>query len=97
MRGLVALVLLVGWAGQAAAQDHHLVQWKKSQQCAVLTQLPLFGGHWVELGIFPSRFEAERALQQSRRRGECPAATEVAAKPPPQRLPPVKPRHRPME
>lgn len=93
MRIAIAAVLALV-ALPAAAQDHHLVQWKKTQQCEIVTQLPLFGSHFVEVGLFSSRFEAEQALRMSRKRGECPAAIKKDAKAEPPRPHVAKPRHR---
>lgn len=69
--GLAVLVLLLA-AGRVEAVEYSLLQWKKDQQCEVVVSLPFFGSHYSRLGIYPSRWEAERALEDSRRRHKCP-------------------------
>lgn len=84
----------------AAAVDHKVVRWKKTGQCEVVTTLPLWGDHWVVLGDYPSRLQAEQALSKLRRTKSCPAskAAKRAEKPPEQRKPSVvKPADRPMD
>lgn len=71
--GLAGLVgLLVALAPPALAVEHTLVRWKKTGQCEVVTHLPLWGDHWVVLGAYDSRVQAERALSISRKKRVCP-------------------------
>jgi hypothetical protein len=74
LRFAVAAVLCCAATAAAAAQDFHLVRWKKSGLCDVVTALPLFGGHWTELGVYPTRRQADTALGASRRTRQCPPA-----------------------
>jgi hypothetical protein len=67
-----ALVLLL--AGPALAVDHHLVKWKKTGACEIVTRLPRFGSHWIEIAAYLTRKDAERALAQARRQRQCPPA-----------------------
>lgn len=80
--------------GPAAAVDYSLVRWKKTGQCEITTRLPLWGDHWVVLGGYSSKVEAERALIKFRRTRACPAdksAKRVDA-PPDRRKPAVTQR-----
>lgn len=93
-----AAVVALG-AAPAAAVDHSVVRWKKTGQCEIVTRLPLWGDHWVVLGGYPSKMQAEQALAKLRRTKACPAAKAAkrAEKPPEQRKPSVtKPADRPM-
>jgi hypothetical protein len=72
---LVAVLLpLVVAARPAAAVEHTVVQWKKTGQCEIVTTLPLWGDHWMVLGGYNSKMEAERALAKFRKTRACPAA-----------------------
>jgi len=77
LRTALAAAALACLATAASAQDFHLVRWKKSGRCDVITTLPLFGDHWVELGLYPTRRQAEAALRTSRRVRECRPAPRV--------------------
>lgn len=77
MRPLLVLslsaVLLMAGAPAATAVEHVLVQWKKTGRCEIVTTLPRWGNHWLELGTYGSRREAERALSLLRKAKSCPA------------------------
>ncbi|MEW5729471.1 MAG: hypothetical protein AB1918_16705 [Pseudomonadota bacterium] len=86
MRLLMLTAVAVLAAAEAGAVEYHLLQWKKDRQCEVVARPPFFGSHYVELGLYPSKWEAERALDDHRRRRECPPPPEDdrhAAKPRP--------------
>lgn len=85
----VAAALL--WSSPAAAVDHSVVRWKKTGQCEIVTSLPLWGDHWVVLGDYTSRAQAEQALSKLRRTKACPAGKSAKRMetPPEQRKPPV--------
>lgn len=88
----MAVAVLAGLSSTpAAAVEHTVVRWKKTGQCEVVTSLPLWGDHWVVLGGYPSKMQAEQALSKLRRTKACPASKAVkpAVKPPEQRKPPV--------
>lgn len=87
----MAVLLLALWAAPAAAVEHTLVRWKKTGQCEIVTRLPLWGDHWVVLGGYGSKFEAEQALSKLRRTRACPADKSVkrVEKLPDRRKPPV--------
>lgn len=72
MRPLLALVLLLAATAPAAAVEHVLVRWKKTGRCEIVTALPLWGDHWVQLGTYESKAEAERALALGRKTKTCP-------------------------
>lgn len=59
-------------ASPAALLEYHLVQWKKTQQCEIVTHLPLFGDHWTEMGVYDTRVKAEHALAYNLRYRLCP-------------------------
>lgn len=88
---MAAALVLAVWAGPALALDYTVVRWKKTGQCEILTSLPLWGDHWVVLGGFGSKAEAERSLSQFRRTRACPAdkAAKRAEKLPEQRKAPI--------
>lgn len=88
---LAAAVVAALWSSPAAAVEHTLVRWKKTGQCEIVTQLPLWGDHWVVLGEYNSKSQAELALSKLRRTKACPASKSAkrAEKPPEQRKPPV--------
>lgn len=69
---ILATILLASSAGRAWAVEHHVVQWKKTSQCEIVTRLPFFGNHWVTRATFFNRFAAERELDRLRRQRECP-------------------------
>lgn len=75
MRPLLAL-LTVAWfvtAPPAAdAVEHMVLRWKKTGRCEIVTVLPMWGDHWVRLGTYGSRGEAERALALGRKAKACP-------------------------
>jgi hypothetical protein len=71
-RFVLAFALTILASASAWAQDLHLVYWKKTHQCEVVSTLPLFGNHWEELGVYDSRFQADRALRAARRTHQCP-------------------------
>ncbi len=71
---MLAAIVAAAVAGDAAAVEHHLLQWKKDRQCEVVVRPPYFGSHFVELGVYASEWEAERELDDRRRRRECPPA-----------------------
>lgn len=81
MRLALAVVAALLAANEAAAVEHYLLQWKKDRRCEVVVRLPFFGSHYTQIGIYPTRWEAERALDDSRRRRECPPP--AVADPPP--------------
>ena len=83
------------WPLPAAAIDHSVVRWKKTGQCEIVTSLPLWGDHWVVLGDYASRSQAEQALSKLRRTKACPAGKSAkrAENPPEQRKPAIT--HRP--
>lgn len=94
-----AALTLVMAARPAAAVEHSVVQWKKTGQCEIVTTLPLWGDHWVVLGGYNSKAEAERALAKYRKTRACPAAKSAKRieQPLQQRKKPVtKPADRPM-
>lgn len=70
---LVAVVLAVA-VPRAHAVEHVLVRWKKSGRCEIVTTLPRWGDHWLELGTYRSRGEAERALAEHRKSRSCPSS-----------------------
>lgn len=72
MRLILALGLLAVASTPAQAVDHLLLRWKKTGQCEIVTRLPLWGNHWIQLGAFDSRAEAERALTRERKTKACP-------------------------
>lgn len=82
---------LLAWTAPAAAVDHSLVRWKKTGQCEIVTRLPLWGDHWVMLGTYPSKLQAEQTLAKLRRTKACPAAKAAkrAETPPETRKKPV--------
>lgn len=57
--------------------DYTLVKWKKTGQCEVVTTLPLWGDHWVVLGGYPTKAQAETELSKLRRTRACPASKAV--------------------
>jgi hypothetical protein len=65
-----ACFLIAGPAAEAV--EHVLVRWKKTGRCEIVTVLPLWGDHWIRLGAYGSRGEAERALALGRRAKACP-------------------------
>ena len=69
----VVAALPVLMAATAAVQEFHLVKWIKNGRCEVITALPIFDTHYLELGVFESRRAADQALKQSQRMRECPA------------------------
>ena len=75
VRGFLILVFMLA-SGAAWSQELHLVQWKKTKQCEVIATLPLFGDQWEELGVYESRYLAERALRMARNTRRCPAPPE---------------------
>ena len=86
------LAMLAVWAARPAlAVDYSLVRWKKTGQCEIVTRLPLWGDHWVRLGDYGSKAEAERALTKLRRAKACPAdkSAKRAEVPPDRAKPPV--------
>lgn len=94
------LVLGVLAAGPAAAVEHSVLRWKKTGQCEIVTTLPLWGDHWVVLGDYASKYQAEQALSKFRRTRACPAGKSAKRmdKPPEQRKPAVTHRtERPMD
>lgn len=70
----VAAICLVAAIGgePPRGRDLHLVKWKKTGTCEIVSTLPLFGDHWTEIGIYPTPFQARRALEQARRLRICP-------------------------
>lgn len=97
MRLLLAFVLLLAGTLPAAAIEHVLVRWKKTGRCEIVTSLPLWGDHWIELGVYDSRAEAERALLLGRKTRACPASRSAQrheAPPPTAKTPPT---YRPMD
>lgn len=87
----MALALVVLGAGPAAAVEHTVLRWKKTGQCEIVTTVPLWGDHWVVLGDYASRNQAEQALSKFRRTRACPAGKSAKRmeKPPEQRKPAV--------
>ncbi|MCR6631087.1 MAG: hypothetical protein NVV74_14140 [Magnetospirillum sp.] len=83
------LISLSAWPAQAV--EHNLVRWKKTGQCEILTRLPLWGDHWITLGTYPSKAQAELALAKYRRTRACPAdkSAKRADTPPDDRKAPV--------
>lgn len=81
--GLVSLLLSLAVAAPAWAVEHNLVRWKKNGQCEIITQLPLWGDHWVTLGTYTSRSEAERALSLNRKKRACPISKSAKTGPNP--------------
>jgi hypothetical protein len=71
------MALPVVLASPASAVEYTLVKWKKTGQCEVVTTLPLWGDHWVVLGGYPSKMQAETALTKLRRTKACPASKAV--------------------
>lgn len=94
-------ILMAGlWSAPAAAVEHTVVRWKKTGQCEIVTSLPLWGDHWVVLGGYNSKAQAEQALSKLRRTKACPASKSAkrADKPPEQRKPAVThQQNRPMD
>lgn len=72
MRLLLACCLLLAGIAPAQAVEHVLVRWKKTGRCEIVTILPLWGDHWVQLGVYDSKAEAERALALGRKARTCP-------------------------
>lgn len=72
MRPLLAFIMVLLAASPVLAIEHTLLRWKKTGQCEIVTQVPLWGSHWTALGAFDSRFQAERALAVSRKTHACP-------------------------
>lgn len=72
MRLLLAVCLMLASAAPALAVEHVLVRWKKTGRCEIVTTLPLWGDHWVQLGVYTSKSEAERALALGRKSKTCP-------------------------
>lgn len=72
MRPLFAFLMVLVTASPAWAIEHTLLRWKKTGQCEIVTQVPMWGDHWTTLGEFDSRFQAERAMAVSRRTHACP-------------------------
>lgn len=72
----LAFVTLIGFAAIAGAPahavEHTLVRWKKTGQCEIVTRLPLWGSHWIVLGAYDSKVQAERALSINRKTRACP-------------------------
>ncbi|MGE5476053.1 MAG: hypothetical protein ACM3Q1_05325 [Bacteroidales bacterium] len=98
----MAVVLTVAalWSAPALAVEHTVVRWKKTGQCEIVTRLPMWGDHWVVLGGYDSKAQAELALSKLRRTKACPAskAAKRADKPPEQRKPPITAKpNRPMD
>lgn len=91
---MAAVMLLVLPAAPAAAVDHTVLRWKKTGQCEITTRPPLWGDHWVVLGGYGSKAEAEQALTKFRRTRACPAgkSEKRAEAPPDRRKPPVASR-----
>lgn len=81
--GLAGLILTFALAAPAWAVEHTLVRWKKTGQCEITTHLPLWGDHWVVLGAYDSRAEAERALALNRKKRACPSGKSVKSAPNP--------------
>lgn len=69
---LSSLVLLLAGAAPAGAVEHVLVRWKKTGRCEIVTAVPRWGDHWLQLGTYSSRGEAERALAVHRKAKSCP-------------------------
>ncbi|MBC7905411.1 MAG: hypothetical protein H7Y60_01525 [Rhodospirillaceae bacterium] len=90
----MTMVLVAAWP--AWAVEHTLLRWKKTGQCEIVTQIPLWGDHWTTLGEFPSRSQAERALAVSRKTHACPQSKSAsrADKMPEERRPSIT-YHRP--
>lgn len=96
---MAALMALL-WCQPAAAVEHTVVRWKKTGQCEIVTSLPLWGDHWVVLGGYNSKSQAEQALSKLRRTKACPASKSAkrAEKLPEQRkAPPTQRTNRPMD
>lgn len=88
------------WSSPAVAVEHSVVRWKKTGQCEIVTTLPLWGDHWVVLGGYNSKAQAEQALSKLRRTKACPASKSAKRmeKPPEQRKqPPTHRENRPMD
>jgi|AGTN01.1.fsa_nt_gi hypothetical protein len=68
--GLTLLAAIAATPAQAV--EHTLVRWKKTGLCEIVTHLPLWGSHWVVLGTYDSKVQAERALSVSRKARACP-------------------------
>lgn len=95
----MVVVGLVLFASPAAAVEHTVLRWKKTGQCEIVTTLPLWGDHWVVLGGYNSKAQAEQALSKLRRTKTCPASKSAkrAEKLPEQhKTAPTKPAGRPM-
>ena len=76
MRPLLAFLTaacLVTAIPAAEAVEHVVLRWKKTGKCEIVTAVPLWGDHWVKLGTYGSRGEAERALALGRKAKACPS------------------------
>ncbi|MDA8232583.1 MAG: hypothetical protein M0006_14710 [Magnetospirillum sp.] len=67
----VAVVPLVA-AKPASALEYHLVRWKKTGKCEVITTLPIFGNHWDEIAVYDTKRDADWALREKQRTRVCP-------------------------
>lgn len=97
---VLALGVLVSGSRPAAAVEHSVLRWKKTGQCEIVTTLPLWGDHWVVLGDYHSKMQAEQALSKFRRTRACPASKSAKRmeKPTEQRKPAAThPAKRPMD
>lgn len=96
MRSILAFVVVLVAVSPAWAVDHTLLRWKKTGQCEIVTDVPLWGDHWTTLGEFDSHAQAERALAKSRQTRACPQSKSAnrAEKMPEERRPSIT-YHRP--